>query len=632
MIAKATIGTDFKPLLRYLLDEDKLPEIVNKNDLAIVNPTSITSIDDQLTAITSLNSKVEKPVWHFSLSFSPKDSNKIDEELIQNVVKEFSERIGISENQFLAVKHNDTKHPHLHIVANRVNSTGRCLADNMVKKRAMEAGKQIEEMFGLTIASKEYKSLYNKKRLLDYTSTFIPQRNHLQRDIQNIIRKETEKSYNTENLVKRLDEKYGIKIHKEGINKDKTENIPVKSIEELTDKKTKISFTYTYLNNKNGEIITKNETENIDYIRINTEEIKEKTENNKENITTNYNKYTDIINKHFKEYTKDPTKYNMKKYITQVILRTENSAFIEEEIVKKGKNKEQKEAFQDMIDNLMIQQFEMKQKLMKQETNLIPQNQRLPAFNFTKLDKEIIDSSQIKNHYKLVLDSLKIRSTIIRNLITLKKINSDTIFYYHSQMSGDKVNSENYDPSKVNHIDANILFAFSKRQDLQSRTNIDMQMLGNSVRAYKYNSDIEDTKPQEKNIEEITIFLAKRGFKLFKDKNNIFITNASDEKIQLAVHSGLDQFKKRTLINQNVENEKLEKIFNQHYNKNKSEVYRKIDSQDIKGISNYLIANNIRFKLDKFDEKLMNENLINIVKNALKFPDKIGKMSKAQKI
>lgn len=58
-------------------------------------------------------------VYHFSLSWEP--GEEIDRESMENAALESVERLGLKGHQFYLVSHDDTDHPHVHVVANLVN-------------------------------------------------------------------------------------------------------------------------------------------------------------------------------------------------------------------------------------------------------------------------------------------------------------------------------------------------------------------------------------------------------------------------------------------------------------------------------------------------------------------------------
>jgi hypothetical protein len=90
--------------------------------------------------------------WPQSFSFAPGEDPSAEK--LTSLVVAFAKEFGFAENQMPAFKHNDTKHKHIHIVANRINYNARNTADHF-KNYAWtgEFSRRMELELGLTITS-----------------------------------------------------------------------------------------------------------------------------------------------------------------------------------------------------------------------------------------------------------------------------------------------------------------------------------------------------------------------------------------------------------------------------------------------------------------------------------------------
>lgn len=70
---------------------------------------------------------------------------------------EFSERMGLSEYQWVAVTHKDTDNLHTHIIANRMDIERRVYDTTFVSNKASRIAEELSRKHGLTIA-KEVKA------------------------------------------------------------------------------------------------------------------------------------------------------------------------------------------------------------------------------------------------------------------------------------------------------------------------------------------------------------------------------------------------------------------------------------------------------------------------------------------
>lgn len=73
--------------------------------------------------LTQLNEKSKTNTLHLSLNFSPDDV--LDTETMQRIAADYMERIGFGKQPFLVYQHNDTAHPHIHIVTTTIKQDGK---------------------------------------------------------------------------------------------------------------------------------------------------------------------------------------------------------------------------------------------------------------------------------------------------------------------------------------------------------------------------------------------------------------------------------------------------------------------------------------------------------------------------
>ena len=90
------------------------------------------------------------PSVHTSISFAYEDN--VSNELMREIAREYVNRIGLKGHQYLVVKHNDSKHQHLHIVANRVGYDGSITSHKWCKNRTARLCDQLEQEYQSTVA------------------------------------------------------------------------------------------------------------------------------------------------------------------------------------------------------------------------------------------------------------------------------------------------------------------------------------------------------------------------------------------------------------------------------------------------------------------------------------------------
>ena len=124
MIGKVTRGASFGGLAAYLTGK---PERVAWTEPRYLLGTDPKEIAREMEAAAGLSSRVEKPVYHLSISFDELD--RPTREQMRAAVEEVLKDLGLEEHQAFMVAHRDASHPHVHVMVNRVHpETGRAQA------------------------------------------------------------------------------------------------------------------------------------------------------------------------------------------------------------------------------------------------------------------------------------------------------------------------------------------------------------------------------------------------------------------------------------------------------------------------------------------------------------------------
>lgn len=150
MMAKIVKGKAFKGVVNYILDKQKDTQIVDFDGLRIKSKASV--IRSFITQ-ASLNSRVSKPVCHISLDFSAQDKDKLTNQFMVQVARDYMERMGIVHTQYIITRHFDKEHPHIHLVYNRVDNNGKTITDSNDRFRSEKVCKELTEKYGLYFAT-----------------------------------------------------------------------------------------------------------------------------------------------------------------------------------------------------------------------------------------------------------------------------------------------------------------------------------------------------------------------------------------------------------------------------------------------------------------------------------------------
>ena len=160
MIGKITKGSEFAGCVAYVLREDKARLLASEGVSGTPEEMAV-----QFELQTLLNDKVKNTVGHISLSFSPEDGDRLqnDDRLMVKIAYEYMEKMGIRDTQFIIARHTDREHPHCHIVFNRVDNNGKTISDKNDRYRNEKVCKALTEKYGLYMA--DGKEHVNTERL-----------------------------------------------------------------------------------------------------------------------------------------------------------------------------------------------------------------------------------------------------------------------------------------------------------------------------------------------------------------------------------------------------------------------------------------------------------------------------------
>ena len=158
MIMKKTTGEGFPGVLDYVFrhracDKGKAPA-------EHIGGTVWGSIDEmrsQLEATEKIRPEIRKPVVHFSLSL-PTDDGKLDSGKWLDIAEDFMRGMKFPEDTaWVAVRHSDTAHDHIHIVVSRISLSGKVWDDSHDFLRGMTVTSRLEKEYGLVRTDKKRK-------------------------------------------------------------------------------------------------------------------------------------------------------------------------------------------------------------------------------------------------------------------------------------------------------------------------------------------------------------------------------------------------------------------------------------------------------------------------------------------
>ena len=204
MIVYITKGTGVGGAVRYVMgegrnDEDKVKELEPGHEtrvtwmsgqgfgFAIDSPERVDLARKVMEWAAlpenqaSRTRKCEKDCFHASLSWEPGEEPTRAE--MEQAARDYLAALGMENARAIFVAHSDTKHPHLHIVASRINpETGRTFSDQMDKTKSQAWALQYEREHGIIRCEAREKNgglreaveARDREKILDYLTDNSP--------------------------------------------------------------------------------------------------------------------------------------------------------------------------------------------------------------------------------------------------------------------------------------------------------------------------------------------------------------------------------------------------------------------------------------------------------------------------
>ena len=118
-----------------------------------------------MEALIPKKCRTKKTVFHCSLN--PHPDEKLSDETLTQIAKEYMEALGYGNQPYIVFKHSDIAREHIHIVSLRVDSRGQKINDKFEKRRSKQITDALERKFGLIPSSKDTEKAVAKTPKVD---------------------------------------------------------------------------------------------------------------------------------------------------------------------------------------------------------------------------------------------------------------------------------------------------------------------------------------------------------------------------------------------------------------------------------------------------------------------------------
>ena len=144
MIAKVFRSQDLSHLLDYVYREDKRPEVLDSTCVGVSRQDAYDSIQRQLRMSETTSTDT---IVHATVSIEKQ--RELEWSRWKSIASEVTRELGLEQHAYVAVRHRDTDHDHIHIVASRVSEKGKVAAMDFDYYRVQEVMRRMEREHGL---------------------------------------------------------------------------------------------------------------------------------------------------------------------------------------------------------------------------------------------------------------------------------------------------------------------------------------------------------------------------------------------------------------------------------------------------------------------------------------------------
>ena len=183
MVAKISIGNSLYGALVYngeKLNKEK-GKLISSNKIYNDGSGSLDirrAFEDFKRWIPA-HTRTERPMMHISLNPHPDD--RLTDAQFSQLADDYMKMMGFVNVPFIVFKHEDIDRYHLHIVALRVDTDGRCISDKNNFYKNKKVCRELEKKYGLKVAERE-------KVSPDTPITKVDPNGDIKRQVQNTVK------------------------------------------------------------------------------------------------------------------------------------------------------------------------------------------------------------------------------------------------------------------------------------------------------------------------------------------------------------------------------------------------------------------------------------------------------------
>ncbi len=157
MIGKSKSIAHGKVALNYAINK-KDAKVILTNGLSSYNANQIYK---EMIQYHKRSQNCKNRFIRTEISPHPKDGKAFSNRDFVNLAKRVSQKMNLEDHQWVAVIHNDTSKPHLHMIFNRMDYKYKAYEDSFISNRTSKVAEEIANEMSLTLANDIHKELRN---------------------------------------------------------------------------------------------------------------------------------------------------------------------------------------------------------------------------------------------------------------------------------------------------------------------------------------------------------------------------------------------------------------------------------------------------------------------------------------
>ncbi|MFV8361752.1 relaxase/mobilization nuclease domain-containing protein [Flavobacterium sp. ZT3P35] len=168
MIANITKFSKLEPFIRYNNNKVLAQEAIVL-DFGNIFMDDLKVAENIIAAYgNNVKSKRQDRFAHISLNFLPADNAVLTDAILKDIAKEYLIGIGFdSDHPYLVYKHDDTIHPHIHLVTSKLDTYGKYIASSDNFRLSQRVTRELEIRHNLTRVSSQKQKVMVQERLAD---------------------------------------------------------------------------------------------------------------------------------------------------------------------------------------------------------------------------------------------------------------------------------------------------------------------------------------------------------------------------------------------------------------------------------------------------------------------------------